>query len=121
MTLRLAVQVPLPDPEARLDFFRLVLQRPELVAAHAVAENDLAELARLTQGCSGADMQHISREAAMRPVREGLARCNPCEAGDRADAAQPDALPAIRKLVLQDFVEALKCVQPPGGVFSREE
>ena len=47
------VQVPLPDLEARLEFFRLVLQRPELSAAHGVSKADLAKLAQATQGCTG--------------------------------------------------------------------
>ena len=33
----------------------------------------------------------------------------------------PDTVPTIRKLVLGDFMEALKCVQPAGSMFSREE
>jgi len=115
------MQVPLPDSEARLDFFRLVLQRPELAEAHAVTDGDLAELVRATKGCTGADMEHVSREAAMRPVREGLARCGACDAGDRTDAALTDAVPIIRKLVLSDFMEGLKSVKPLGGILNCEE
>ena len=115
------MQVPLPDFEARFEFFRLVLQRPELATANAVTDGDLDELVRATQGCTGADMEHISREAAMRPVREGLARCTACEAGAEADVGLSEALPIIRKLVLSDFMEALKCVKPFGGILQREE
>ena len=75
VSLARPAQVPLPDAEARLDFFRLVLQRPELAAAHAVVEDDLAELVRATHGCTGADMQHISREAAMRAGPGGPRAC----------------------------------------------
>ena len=112
------MQVPLPDCEARLEFFRLVLQRPELAVAHDVGDGDLARLVHVTRGCrlTGADLQHISREAAMRPVREGLAQCGACNGG-----IQTDAVPTIRKLVLSDFMEALKCVQPSGSMFDIEE
>ena len=114
------VQVPLPELEARLEFFRLILRRPELVAAHAVSEADLARLARATQGCSGADMQHVAREAAMRPLREALASCS-VQCGSRSDGGLPDPAPVLRKLTLDDFLEALLCVQPASSMLSPEE
>ncbi len=114
------MQVPLPDLEARLEFFRLILQRPELAAAHGVAEADLAKLAHATRGCSGADMQHVAREAAMRPLREALVSCS-IKCGSKSDVGLPDAAPVLRKLTLHDFLEALLSVQPASSMLRIEE
>ncbi len=104
----------MPDLEARLEFFRLILQRPELAAAHGVAEADA------TRGCSGADMQHVAREAAMRPLREALVSCS-IKCGSKSDVGLPDAAPVLRKLTLHDFLEALLSVQPASSMLRIEE
>lgn len=119
--------MPLPDTAARVTFFSAVLARPELAAAHTLTAADLSHLAHVTDGCTGSDMQQISREAAMRPVREALAdlgfRAPREEAGEASDglAATPEPEPAVRKLRLMDFLEAVKDVQPAHSMYSYEE
>ena len=120
--------MPLPDTAARVTFFSAVLARTELAAAHTLTAADLSHLAHVTDGCSGSDMQQISREAAMRPVREAMAGLDckkPREgaAGETSDglAATPEPEPAVRKLRLMDFLEAVKDVQPAHSMYSYEE
>lgn len=120
--------MPLPDAPARAAFFRAVLARPELAAAHGLSGDDLVHLAHVTEGCTGSDMQQISREAAMRPVREALAGLGfralldeaPGETSDGLAVAQ-EPEPAVRKLLLIDFLEAVKDVQPAHSMYSSEE
>ena len=42
------IMVPLPDSAARSDFFALALTRPEM--EHAITDDDLSLLVRLTEG-----------------------------------------------------------------------
>jgi vacuolar protein-sorting-associated protein 4 len=57
--------VPLPDSEARAELLRQVTAR----MAVEVTDDDLRELAQLTDGCTGADIVVACREAAMSAVR----------------------------------------------------
>lgn len=130
---------------ARGSFFRTVLLRPELVAAHTLTKSDLAHLAYVTEGCTGSDMQQIAREAAMHPVRDALAAFNAFEEGGNRDAADwvgscgfqegrqveaGDGLgamasimpePAVRKLMLSDFLQAVSDMQPAHSMYTDEE
>uniref|UniRef100_A0AAY5ERW5 vesicle-fusing ATPase n=1 Tax=Electrophorus electricus TaxID=8005 RepID=A0AAY5ERW5_ELEEL len=60
------IYIPLPDEPARAAMFRLHLGN----TPHSLCEADLRQLARSTDGYSGADISIIVRDALMQPVRK---------------------------------------------------
>ncbi|KAG9338116.1 hypothetical protein JZ751_027087 [Albula glossodonta] len=60
------IYIPLPEEPARAQMFRLHLGN----TPHSLSEGDLRELARKTDGYSGADISIIVRDALMQPVRK---------------------------------------------------
>jgi len=61
------MELPVPDREARLAIFRVHTQGKPLAT-----DVDLAELAELTEGLVGADIDGLCRQAAMLAIREHL-------------------------------------------------
>ncbi|XP_023949744.2 fidgetin-like protein 1 [Bicyclus anynana] len=57
--------IPLPDIDARKQIMSNLLKEE----THELTERDMAEVARLTDGYSGADMKSLCSEAAMGPIR----------------------------------------------------
>ncbi|CAH2323967.1 vacuolar sorting-associated 4A [Pelobates cultripes] len=60
------IYIPLPEEAARAQMFRLHLGN----TPHSLSEVDVRELARKTDGYSGADISIIVRDALMQPVRK---------------------------------------------------
>uniref|UniRef100_A0A671RT66 vesicle-fusing ATPase n=1 Tax=Sinocyclocheilus anshuiensis TaxID=1608454 RepID=A0A671RT66_9TELE len=60
------IYIPLPEEPARAAMFRLHLGN----TPHSLTETDLRQLARKTDGYSGADISIIVRDALMQPVRK---------------------------------------------------
>uniref|UniRef100_A0A673HZ74 vesicle-fusing ATPase n=1 Tax=Sinocyclocheilus rhinocerous TaxID=307959 RepID=A0A673HZ74_9TELE len=60
------IYIPLPEEPARAAMFRLHLGN----TPHSLTEADLRQLARKTDGYSGADISIIVRDALMQPVRK---------------------------------------------------
>lgn len=60
------IYIPLPEEPARAQMFRLHLGN----TPHSLSEADLRQLARKTEGYSGADISIIVRDALMQPVRK---------------------------------------------------
>lgn len=60
------IYIPLPEEPARAQMFRLHLGN----TPHSLSDADLRELARKTDGYSGADISIIVRDALMQPVRK---------------------------------------------------
>uniref|UniRef100_A0A3B4ZBB4 vesicle-fusing ATPase n=1 Tax=Stegastes partitus TaxID=144197 RepID=A0A3B4ZBB4_9TELE len=60
------IYIPLPEEPARAQMFRLHLGN----TPHSLSEADLRQLARKTDGYSGADISIIVRDALMQPVRK---------------------------------------------------
>lgn len=58
--------VPLPNEDARLSMFKLHLKN----AANGLSEDDFRELAKKTEGYSGADIFVVVRGALMKPFRK---------------------------------------------------
>ncbi|XP_055683687.1 vacuolar protein sorting-associated protein 4 [Lutzomyia longipalpis] len=58
--------IPLPEEHARLVMFKIHLGN----TTHCLTENNLKELAKKTEGYSGADISIIVRDALMQPVRK---------------------------------------------------
>jgi SpoVK/Ycf46/Vps4 family AAA+-type ATPase len=57
-----------PDLEAREEILRINLKR----VPHNLMEQDLASLAQITNGFSGAEMAAVCREAALNALRENV-------------------------------------------------
>jgi len=87
--------IGLPEAAARIAIVRSLL----VDQLHSLAEEELNEIARLTEGYSGADMRQLCAEAAMMPVRELY---------DRIDNV---ATEEIRSITLKDFEGALQVVR----------
>ncbi|MBE3116468.1 CDC48 family AAA ATPase [Candidatus Bathyarchaeota archaeon] len=63
----LLLQVPPPDKEARLEIFKI-----HTAKNHLAKDVSLEELVVETEGCTGADIEAICREATMRTIRRHL-------------------------------------------------
>ncbi len=59
------IEIPAPDEKARLEIFKIHTRKMPL---HHV---DLKELAKQTEGFTGADIENLCREAGMMAIREG--------------------------------------------------
>lgn len=60
------IYIPLPEEHARLVMFKIHLGN----TAHVLTEENLKQLAKQTEGYSGADIAIIVRDALMQPVRK---------------------------------------------------
>lgn len=60
------IYIPLPEEAARAQIFRLHLGN----TPHSLSDTNIQELARKTDGYSGADISIIVRDALMQPVRK---------------------------------------------------
>lgn len=116
------VHVPLPDEAARTEIFRSQLARMRVQAGGNESQAagpegkglslDPASLASRTEGCSGAEVVAVCREAAMLAIREALestvAGANCTEDATRSDPGE-DSLPCARP---EHFERALSDVRP---------
>ena len=95
------IEIGIPDEQGRLDILLIHTRGMPLTE-----DVDLASIARITHGFVGADLEALSKEAAMRSLRRILPEIN---------LEQPkipaDILNKI-KVTKQDFDEALRDVQP---------
>jgi len=80
------IYVPPPDYEARLEIFKVHTRNMPLAE-----DVDLQQLARMTEGYSGSDIEAVCREAGMLALRENI---------------------NAEKVEMRHFVEALKRVHP---------
>lgn len=60
------IYIPLPEEPARLVMFKLNLGN----TPHTLSDNDIKELAKKTEGYSGADISIVVKDALMQPVRK---------------------------------------------------
>lgn len=60
------IYIPLPEEQARMTMFKIHLGN----TAHVLTEENLRQLAKNTEGYSGADISIIVRDALMQPVRK---------------------------------------------------
>ncbi|ASJ07544.1 CDC48 family AAA ATPase [Thermococcus pacificus] len=95
------ILVPAPDEKARLEIFKVHTRRVPLAE-----DVSLEELAKRTEGYTGADIEAVVREAAMlamrRALQEGIIR-----PGMKADEIRQKV-----KVTMKDFEEALKKIGP---------
>jgi transitional endoplasmic reticulum ATPase len=95
------IEIGIPDEKGRLDVLAIHSRGMPMTE-----DVDLASIARVTHGFVGADLQALSKEAAMRSLRRIL---------PEIDLHQPKIPAEILnkiKVTKQDFDEALKDVQP---------
>ncbi|NJF24958.1 CDC48 family AAA ATPase [Thermococcus sp. Bubb.Bath] len=95
------ILVPAPDEKARLEVFKVHTRRVPLAE-----DVNLEELAKKTEGYSGADIEAVVREAALTALRR-IVRAIPAE----EERAEEDFLDEIR-VTKRDFEEALKKIKP---------
>ncbi len=96
------VLVPAPDEKARLEILRVHTRRVPLAS-----DVNLAELAKKTEGYSGADLEALVREAALIAMRRVM-RELPRELVESESEEFLDRLRVSRR----DFEEAMKKVKP---------
>jgi len=102
------IYIPLPDLEARISIFKAVTRKTPC------AKNvSMQQLARLTEGFSGADIAEICQVAAKAAVRESIeaeARYKSAQElqGDEEVEMDYDPVPELKR---KHFEEALKCAR----------
>jgi transitional endoplasmic reticulum ATPase len=65
----LLLELPVPGEKSRLEILRVHTRDRPLAA-----DVDLQELAHLTEGCTGADLEGLCREASLAAIRHFLAQ-----------------------------------------------
>ncbi|HHI00074.1 MAG TPA: AAA family ATPase, partial [Thermococcus litoralis] len=96
------ILVPAPDEKARLEIFKVHTRRVPLAE-----DVSLEELAKRTEGYSGADIEAVVREAALIALRRAVSR-TPRELIEEQAEEFLEKLRVSKK----DFEEAMKKVKP---------
>jgi len=95
------ILVPAPDEKARYEIFKVHTRKMPLAE-----DVDLKELAKRTEGYTGADIAAVCREAAMSAMRRAL------KEGIIKPGVRMDEVRQRVKITMKDFEEALKKVGP---------
>jgi transitional endoplasmic reticulum ATPase len=95
------IEIGIPDEQGRLDILMIHTRGMPLTE-----DVDLASIARVTHGFVGADLEALSKEAAMRSLRRILPEIN------LEEPKIPAEILNKIKVTRQDFEEALRDVQP---------
>jgi len=95
------IVIGVPDKRARKEILQVHTRNMPLAK-----DVDLNELAEITHGFTGADLAALCREAAMHALRRVLPKINL-----ESERIPPEVLENLR-VTRQDFIEALKDVQP---------
>ncbi|KAJ3021660.1 UNVERIFIED_CONTAM: hypothetical protein HDU68_009523 [Siphonaria sp. JEL0065] len=89
------IYIPLPEPKTRASLLIHLLKGQR----HALAQQDIEKLVRLTEGYSGSDITALAREASLGPIRS---------LGDRLVSTPVDQ---IRAIGLADFINAATVIR----------
>ncbi|ACS34191.1 CDC48 family AAA ATPase [Thermococcus gammatolerans] len=95
------ILVPAPDEKARLEIFKVHTRKVPLAE-----DVNLEELAKRTEGYTGADIEAVVREAAMLAMRRAL------QEGIIRPGMKADEIRRKVKVTMRDFEEALKKIGP---------
>ncbi|NJE04898.1 AAA family ATPase [Thermococcus sp. M36] len=95
------ILVPAPDEKARLEIFKVHTRNVPLAE-----DVKLEELAKKTEGYTGADIEAVVREAAMLAMRRGL------QEGIIRPGMKADEIRGKVKVRMKDFEEAMKKIGP---------
>ncbi|MGC8899027.1 MAG: CDC48 family AAA ATPase [Candidatus Micrarchaeia archaeon] len=82
------IELPMPDERTRLEIFKVHVKKMPLDRSV-----DLAELAKITEGYTGADIENVTREAGMMAIRTGS-----------------------KTVSMKMFIEAMKEIRPSAGI-----
>lgn len=102
------VHVGLPTPRDRVKIFKKFLAEVE----HNLKKKDLQEVATATEGWSGSDLESLTREAAMAPIRECLqtaatmkrkARKSEQQGESSSEEAGKGAFEVAKSVLLKEF------------------
>jgi transitional endoplasmic reticulum ATPase len=77
------IEIPLPDEKTRMEIFKVHTKKMPLKGV------DVAELAKETEGYSGADIENVCREAGMMAIRAGTANVTRQHFADAIKAISP--------------------------------
>ncbi|KXB02976.1 AAA family ATPase, partial [candidate division MSBL1 archaeon SCGC-AAA261F19] len=91
------IMTPAPDEEARLEIFKIHTERIPLAE-----DVNLEELAKKTEGYTGADIEAVCKESAMLALRENL------EAGKVKKEHLEEALKNVKPTVNNEIMESYK-------------
>jgi vacuolar protein-sorting-associated protein 4 len=124
------VYIPLPETEGRAHMFRLHVGD----TLHSLNDSDFDSLAEMSEGYSGSDIQTVTREALMAPLRasskathfrsvllngrEKFVACSANEVGAKRMNLMdvPGDKLALAPVAMGDFEVALKSVHPSVGL-----
>ncbi|CAD5244738.1 CDC48 family AAA ATPase [Thermococcus camini] len=95
------ILVPAPDEKARLEIFKVHTRKVPLAE-----DVSLEELAKRTEGYTGADIEAVVREAAMLAMRRAL------QEGIIRPGMKADEIRGKVKVTMKDFEEAMKKIGP---------
>ncbi|XP_017033004.1 fidgetin-like protein 1 isoform X2 [Drosophila kikkawai] len=87
--------VPLPTKDARQQIIKKIIRQVK----HNLDQSEVEQLAELTEGYSGADVDTLCRYASMAPLRSLSA--------EQMEVIEPDQLPAV---TMEDFNKALRVI-----------
>ncbi|HIQ03479.1 MAG TPA: AAA family ATPase, partial [Desulfurococcales archaeon] len=97
------IEVPLPDRQGRLEILQIHTRNMPLAK-----DVDLAKLAEITHGYTGADLAALCREAAMYALRRYIPKIDLS-----TDKIPPEILEEM-EVTMQDFMNAYKEIIPSG-------
>ncbi|USG99052.1 CDC48 family AAA ATPase [Thermococcus argininiproducens] len=95
------ILVPAPDEKARLEIFKVHTRNVPLAE-----DVSLEELAKRTEGYTGADIEAVVREAALNAMRGAIVK------GEISPNTRASDIRKRVKVTMKDFEEALKKVSP---------
>jgi katanin p60 ATPase-containing subunit A1 len=96
------IYIPLPDQTAREAMFKLFLKDVDMSD-----DITIEEIAKKSDGYSGADIHLLCRDASMRPLRREISDKSPDEIMEMKNQGGLQF-----KLQKKDFEEAFECIQP---------
>uniref|UniRef100_A0A8C7FZC5 Spastin n=1 Tax=Oncorhynchus kisutch TaxID=8019 RepID=A0A8C7FZC5_ONCKI len=94
------VYVALPTEETRLKLVKNLLEKH----GNPLAQKELSQLARMTEGYSGSDLTSLAKDASLGPIREL-----------RPEQVRNMAANEVRNIRFSDFVESLKKIKRSVG------
>ncbi|XP_038834926.1 spastin-like isoform X2 [Salvelinus namaycush] len=94
------VYVALPTEETRLKLVKNLLEKH----GNPLAQKELSQLARMTEGYSGSDLNSLAKDASLGPIREL-----------RPEQVRNMAANEVRNIRFSDFVESLKKIKRSVG------
>ncbi|MEM4348015.1 MAG: CDC48 family AAA ATPase [Candidatus Anstonellaceae archaeon] len=91
------IEIPVPDEKTRVDILKVHTRNMP------IAKNvDLQEIARKTEGYTGADLENLCREAGMNAIRKNI------DAKEVTSEDFEDALKVVKPSVTKAYVERIK-------------